>query len=176
MRRRRSASALAAAGTTALLYAPFVLAAPGDFADDVIGFGGIQGLQRLPFPPDPPGDPTRRSRWLFPASCWPPRPLGAARAAPGRSRSPRCPAGLAYLLARTDEFHLVPLAAVLAPALAVAAAGARRGTPGAGGARPGSSVLGIALALIALHGLERQAGRVLHPPALAAVPGASGTG
>ena len=34
----------------------------------------------------------------------------------------------------------------------------------------------IALSLIALHGLDRQAGQILHPPAMAAVPGAAGDG
>ena len=60
--------------------------------------------------------------------------------------------GLAYLLARTDEFHLVPLAAVLAIALAAAAA------------REGRMVLKVALgaglALIVVHGLDRQLGKL----------------
>jgi len=60
--------------------------------------------------------------------------------------------GLVYLLARTDEFHLVPLAAVLAIALAAAAA------------REGRMVLKVALgaglALIVAHGLDRQLGKL----------------
>jgi hypothetical protein len=89
----------------------------------------------------------------------------------GRARPlalvPLAASGVAYLLARTDEFHLVPLAAVLAPALAVAAArapGVRR------------VLLGVALGLVALHGVERQAGRLLNPGDLARVPGGVGDG
>jgi hypothetical protein len=37
-------------------------------------------------------------------------------------------------------------------------------------------VLGVLLALIAIHGVERQAGRIAHTPALAAVPGGGGDG
>ncbi|MBA2349409.1 MAG: hypothetical protein H0V81_14060, partial [Solirubrobacterales bacterium] len=222
----RPAARLAAiaAGATALFYLPFVLVAPGDFADDVLGFGGIQGLQRLPFPLDPPADPNKAFETLFPAVLIVATGLWALV---GRARplalAPLVLAGVAYLLARTDEFHLVPLAAVLAPALAVAAAGGgrvvvrERGTdsrepPGQGAApsatargsggidrEPGTLspeppevraatrrvtnaggprrvLLGAALALIALHGVERQAGRVLHPPPLAVVPGGVGDG
>ena len=43
----------------------------------------------------------------------------------------------------------------------------------AGGARV---VLGVLLALIAAHGVERQIGRIVHLPALAAVPGGVGDG
>ena len=159
---------LVAAVTTAVLYGPFVLAAPGAFWDDVVGFARIQGLQRLPFPLDPPGDPNKAFEVLFPAG------LVAATVGwvlLGRVRPPALApfvlVGLAYLLARTDEFHLVPLALVLAPALAVAAARA------AGAARV---VLALALGLLALGGVERQLGRLLHPPALAAVPGGAGDG
>ena len=34
----------------------------------------------------------------------------------------------------------------------------------------------VALTLITLHGLDRQAGQILHPPAMAAVPGPAGDG
>ena len=179
--------AAVATATVAVLYLPFILAAPGDFADDVLGFGGIQGLQRLPFPLDPPADPNKAFETLFPAllvaasGLW----LVFGRARP-LALLPLVLAGLAYLLARTDEFHLVPLAAVLAPALAVGAAGGsgvrdrRSGSfsPEPPGRRSllARVLLGVALGLIALHGLERQAGRVLHPPALAPVPGGVGDG
>jgi hypothetical protein len=63
---------------------------------------------------------------------------------------------------RPDEFHLVPLSVVLAVALAIAAAGER--------APAWRAALLVALGLIALHGVERRAGQLLHPPALAAVP------
>jgi hypothetical protein len=60
--------------------------------------------------------------------------------------------GLAYLLARTDEFHLLPVAAILALALA------------AGGARESrlawKIALGTGLAIIVLHGMDRQLGKV----------------
>jgi hypothetical protein len=60
--------------------------------------------------------------------------------------------GLLYLLARTDEFHLVPLAAVMAVALA------------AGGAQESRTawkvVLGAGVAVIVLHGADRMLGKV----------------
>ena len=69
--------------------------------------------------------------------------------------------GLVYLLARTDEFHLVPLAAVLAIALAAAAA------------RAGQMVLKVALgaglALIVAHGLDRQLGKLTDATHLAGI-------
>jgi hypothetical protein len=41
---------------------------------------------------------------------------------------------------------------------------------------PRRGALAALLALIAIHGLERQAGRIVHLPALAAVPGGAGDG
>ena len=85
-------------------------------------------------------------------------------AAPPRWALPALPllaVGLAYLLGRPDEFHLVPLSLLLA-VLAAAA-----------GAEPRKALqigLIVALALIAFHGLERRWGQLVHPPALAAVP------
>jgi len=76
--------------------------------------------------------------------------------------------GLGYLVGRTDEFHLVPLAAVLPVMLAGAAAGTRLAAL--------RIALLVALGLIAVHGLERRAGQALHPPALAAVAGPVGDG
>jgi hypothetical protein len=70
-------------------------------------------------------------------------------------------AGVAYLLGRTDEFHLVPLAVVLPVLLATVAA-----WQGHAAVR---AALGAVLALVALYGLDRQAGQLLHPPALAAL-------
>jgi hypothetical protein len=84
------------------------------------------------------------------------------------SVAPLAVVGLGYLLGRTDEFHLVPLAAVLPIMLAWAAAAARVLTL--------RLALLLALALIAIHGVERRAGQALHPPALAAVPGPAGSG
>ncbi|MEO9200621.1 MAG: hypothetical protein ABI206_17885, partial [Antricoccus sp.] len=76
--------------------------------------------------------------------------------------------GLGYLLGRTDEFHLVPLAVILPIMLAWAGSAVRLVAV--------RVVVGLALALIAVHGLERRAGQALHPPALAAVPGPAGDG
>ena len=78
------------------------------------------------------------------SSCSPPRSGqrgrcggGPARRARGRSR--RCsPSVVAYLLARADEFHLLPLSAALAAALALAAAAER--------ATAARAVLAVALA------------------------------
>jgi hypothetical protein len=88
----------------------------------------------------------------------------------GRRRwalAPLAVVGLGYLLARADVFHLVPLSVALAVMLACSAA-----------ARTGAArvVLGVLLALIAAHGVERQIGRIVHKPALAAVPGGVGDG
>src|SRR5207248_3652760 len=85
----------------------------------------------------------------------------AAWLALGRRRwalAPLALIGLGYLLARTDEFHLVPLSVALAIMLACAAA-----------ARGGAArvVLAAVLLLIAAHGVERQIGRIVHRPALA---------
>ncbi len=145
-----------------------MLADPAAFADDVIGSAAVQDLQRLPFPLDPPADPNKAFELLFPALLLAAVVAWAllARAQPP-AFAPFVLVGVAYLLARTDEFHLVPLAAVLAPALALGAAraaGARR------------AALAGALGLLDLHGVERQAGRLLHPPALAAVPVGVGDG
>ena len=79
------------------------------------------------------------------------------------SLAPLALVGLGYLLGRTDEFHLVPLAAVLPVMLAWAASAARP--------RPLRVALLLMLALIAVHGVERRVGQLRHPPALAAVPG-----
>ncbi len=84
------------------------------------------------------------------------------------SLAPLAFVGLGYLLGRTDEFHLVPLAAVVPVMLAGAAATAR--------ARPLAAALLLMLGLIAVHGAERRAGQLLHTPALAAVPGPAGDG
>jgi hypothetical protein len=84
------------------------------------------------------------------------------------SLAPLVLVGLGYLLGRADEFHLVPLAAVLPVMLAWAATATRPA--------PLRIALLAMLALIAAHGVERRAGQLLHPPALAAVPGPVGNG
>ena len=92
-----------------------------------------------------------------------------ARIDPGSlSLVPLALVGLAYLIGRTDVFHLIPLAAVLPIMLAQAAAATRIAAV--------RIALLCALGLIVLYGLDRRAGQLLHPPSLAAVPGPAGDG
>ncbi len=169
---RRAAVAFGAVALAG--YMPFLLAAGGDFVDQTVGFTRIQGLQRLPFPLDLGAawpDPNKLLEAAFPAllvagavgiGVW---LLWRGRSAPRVAWAlvPLMVGGVAYLLARTDEFHLVPLA-VLVPVIG-ALAGAR---DGARGVRLGAAAL---LVVVAAHGIERQAGRLLHPADLVALPG-----
>jgi hypothetical protein len=196
-RGRRVRAAAAAAATALLALAPFLFVAPGAMLDDLFGFYGIQSLQRLPFPLGYSGPirPSKLIEFYMPlilvtgTALWTVSIAARARTARhtrvtvhsgiGARARPTYPdaatlslaplafVSLAYLLGRTDEFHLIPLAIVLAVLLGIAAATAR------GALRV---ALLVALALIALHGLERQAGQLLHPPALADVPGPAGDG
>jgi hypothetical protein len=166
--RSGAARVAAAAGAVAVVaLAPFVIVAGGSMADQVIGFASLQHLQRLPFPLDYDGgfDLNKLLEFYLPAILVAGSALWAAWALARRdgfALAALVAVGLAYLLARTDEFHLVPLSVVLAAALAIAAGREPRALPRA--------ALGAALALIAVHGLERRAGQALHPPALAAIP------
>ena len=172
----RGAAVRAAAGAAvvaALLLVPFVVAAPRPFWEQTLGFAlGEQGLQRLPLPGAWEGgfEPNNllqfytpyvllagMALWVVvavlrraPLSLWSPVPLAAA--------------GVAYLLARADVFHLVPLAAVLPILLGTAAARER----GAGRA-PFAAVLVAVLDLIALQGLDRKRIALLDSPPLAAI-------
>jgi hypothetical protein len=95
--------------------------------------------------------------------------LRARQPGPGLwSLAPLAVVGLGYLLGRADEFHLVPLAAVLPVMLAWAAADAQLLWL--------RLLLLLGLLLITVHGVERRAGQALHPPALASVPGPAGDG
>jgi hypothetical protein len=197
--RARAAAVAIPCGLVTL--APFFAAAPGAMVHDTIGFYAIQSLQRLPFPLDFKGPlrPSKLIEFYIPLilvvslALW---ALAMAVAVAVRSRTAHASAalrggiaaqararppdpgawslaplalvGLGYLLGRTDEFHLVPLAAVLPVMLAWAAAAARP--------RALAIALPAMLALIAVHGVERRAGQLLHPPALAAVPGPAGDG
>ena len=153
----------AAAVTAALGWLPFFIAAPGDLLDQTVGFLGIQGQQRLPFPLDADtADPNKLLELYLPLILV----IGCALWLVRRSALALAPialVGLLYLLGRTDEFHLIPLAAVL-PVMLVACA-----------ARERIVVLRVAavviVALIALHGLERKAGQLRHMPDLAKVDG-----
>ena len=152
----------AAAGATALvLVGPFVaLGGPGTFWDDTIGFAfNVQPLQRLPLPGayHHPFDVNKVFEFYFPyvllagAALW----LGSALRdrPPPRAWAPvpYAAVGVAYLVGRADEFHLIPLAAVLPILLATAAERERRARHAALGA-----ALIVALALVALHGLDRK--------------------
>ncbi|UTI62483.1 hypothetical protein NBH00_14040 [Paraconexibacter antarcticus] len=161
---------IGAAAVFGLGWLPFVVAAPGDVAGQVVGFLGKQSDQRLPFPP-PYHDGLDPNKLLeghiavilvAAAVLW-----AALRRGPAWLLVPLL-ASVGYLLARADEFHLVPLGVLVAVGLGVAGARA----PG----RAGSLVAAALLALIALHGLDRQAGRWRHPGPLAAVPGPAGDG
>jgi hypothetical protein len=194
---KRHRTLLSAVLVAVACFAPFVIAAPGAIAHDLFGFYGIQNLQRLPFPLgfDGPLRPSKLIEFYMPAilvtsfAVWA-AALGVRAAAAARSRAalragigttprpsqpgaralelaPLAVVGLTYLFGRTDEFHLIPLSVVLAVMLAAEAALAR------GALRV---VLIVALTVITLHGLDRQAGQILHPPAMAAVPGPAGDG
>jgi hypothetical protein len=159
--------AVAAAVVAAVTLGPFVLALGGDMLPQTVGFVDEQRLQRLPFPLHPHVglDPNKLLEFWMPlilvAACFAWLLLGRVRWA----LAPLAFVGLGYLLARADEFHLVPLSVALAVMLACAAA-----------ARAGAAriVLGALLALIAAHGVERQVGRIVHLPSLASVPGGTG--
>ncbi|MTD42884.1 hypothetical protein GKE82_00830 [Conexibacter sp. W3-3-2] len=172
--------ALPAAGAVAAMgVLPFALLAPAELADQTVGFLGIQDLQRLPFPfpvADAFPDPNKLLEAAYPAllvaatagaAAW----FAARRGGAGREAwalAPLVAGGLAYLLARTDEFHLLGLALALAALAGVVGARSdRRGVRGA--------CLAVC-ALVALHGAERQAGRLLHPGDLVALPGPAADG
>lgn len=172
-----AARALVAAVVTAvLLYLPFLVAAPGDLLDQIVGFVGIQDLQRLPFPLDytGPADPDKLLEFYGPAilmaglAVWVVSALARRPSLEEWALAPLAAVGGLYLLARTDEFHLAPLAVVLAPMLAIAAAELAHRGP--------RIALAVALALVVAQSLERQLALVVHPtgdraPALAAADG-----
>jgi hypothetical protein len=169
---RRSARPLAPAALVAVLcLAPFAVVAPGDMAGQILRFASVQGLQRLPLVPSLAvgGDANKLLELLFPLLLVLATAVWIAWAAwrrpeiPALALAPLIAVGVAYLLGRTDEFHVLPLSAVLAVALALGAA--REPVTAA------KSALAIALAVIAVHGLDRRAGELRHPPRLAAIPG-----
>jgi hypothetical protein len=165
--------AIGAGAVAVLALAPFAIVAGGAMADQVLGFASIQDLQRLPFPLHYDGgfDLNKLLEFYLPAILVAGSALWAAWALvrrEGLALAPLIAVGVAYLLARTDEFHLVPLSVVLAIALACAAGREMLALPRA--------MLAVALALVAAHGLERRAGQALHPPALAAIPAAAADG
>ena len=160
----------AAAATAVLLMAPFALAAPGDFWDQTVGFAlDEQSLQRLPLPGAYDGafEPNKILSFYLPyvlmggLALW--LVIAAATRAPARlwAAFPLALAGLGYLLARADEFHLVPLAAVLPVLLAGEAA-----RQWLAGRRPVGLALALPLVLVAVHGLDRNRIELVSGPPL----------
>ncbi len=192
--RWRALAAGAAAAVVPML--PFVIVAPGALWHDNVGFLSIQSLQRLPFPLSYSGSlkPNKLLEFYVPLILVIGCAVWAVRSVPAPSRwalalLPLMLVSLAYLLGRTDEFHLVPLAAVLPVALAAPAPDAGSSSYGRTTRSPGSragasSALGRAAALaalavtalIALSGLDRQSELLIHPLDGAAVPGPAADG
>ena len=172
---RRAASLVAAAAAlvAAPLLAPLAAVAPGPFWEQTLGFAfDEQRLQRLPLPGAYEGglEPSKLLRHYFPYVLLGGAALWALVAARGRAPlriwapAPLALAGVAYLLARADDFHLIPLAAVLPVLLASAAGHERRARRAVS-----SLVLTAFLVLIALHGLDRKRIEAFHQPPLAAL-------
>jgi hypothetical protein len=164
-RRRWWALPVAAATLLAGLL-PFLVVAPGDLLSQTFGFVDEQRLQRLALQLAPhTTDPNKVLERLFPALLVAGVVVWAVLAARRRGHAlawvPLVLVGLGYLLARPDEFHLVPLGAFLAVAVALAAARERLTALRVAGA--------AVLAVIVVHGLDRQAGRVRHTGPQAAV-------
>jgi hypothetical protein len=171
----RSARPLApAAVVAAVLTAPFASVAGGEMARQILAFATIQGLQRLPLVPALEADPNKLLELLFPLLLVIAVTVWAAWLAWRRpdlravALAPLVAVGLAYLLARADTAHLLPLSAALAVALAISAAREP--------AIAARATLALALAVIAAHGLDRRAGQALHPPAQRPVPSAIADG
>jgi hypothetical protein len=172
-RRAAVRAAVAAALVGGLLLAPFVVAAPGAFWDQTLGFAfNQQSLQRLPLPGAYHGSlgPNRLLEFYFPyvllagTALW--TVVAARRRAPlgAWAPVPLAAAGVGYLLARADEFHYIPLAAVLPILLATAAARERRA-----GRRASTLVLVAIVAAIALYGLDRKRMQIFDSPPLATI-------
>jgi hypothetical protein len=164
-------AAAVGAGVAVVGLAPFAIAAGGDMWHDVVGFLGKQDLQRLPFPVAPhTTDPNKVLERLIFLILVVGAGAAAAWSAWRRRLDPLLPlalVGLLYLLGRTDVYHLVPLSVALAILLARAAAQETS---------PVRWALVALLALVALHGLDRRADDLLHPPAAADVPGGAADG
>ena len=171
---RRSVAAARAALTgvavALVLMAPVVIAAPGDFWDQTIGFAlDEQGLQRLPLPGAWDGgfEPNKILEHYYPYVLLAGAALWLAAAVRGRlpvrlwAAAPLAAAGVLYLLARADVYHLVPLAAVL-PVLLATAAARERSTAWV-------VALVLTLGLIAVQGLDLKRIQVLDPPPLATI-------
>ena len=163
-------AALAGTAVAVVLMAPVVIAAPGDFWDQTIGFAlDEQGLQRLPLPGGWDGgfEPNKILEHYYPyvllaaAALWLIAALRGRLSARLWAAAPLAAAGVLYLLARADVYHLVPLAAVLPVLLATAAASERNSA--------WAVALMLALGLIAIQGLDLKRIQLLDPPPLATI-------
>lgn len=162
-------AAVVGVGVAVVLMAPVVIPAPGDFWDQTIGFAlDEQGLQRLPLPDAWDGgfEPNKILQHYYPyvllagAALW--LVVALRDRLPLRlwAAAPLAAAGVVYLLARADVYHLVPLAAVLPVMLATAASERRT---------PWAVALVLVLGLIAIQGLDRKRIQLLDPPPLATI-------
>jgi hypothetical protein len=163
-------AALTGTGVALVLMASLVIAAPGDFWDQTIGFAlDEQGLQRLPLPGAWDGgfEPNKILEHYYPYVLLAAAALWLVAAVRGRlparlwAAAPLAAAGVLYLLARADVYHLVPLAAVL-PVLLATAAASERNTAWV-------VALVLALGLIAVQGLDLKRIQLLDPPPLATI-------
>jgi hypothetical protein len=164
----RRLAAAAGAATAVVLLAPFAIAGGSAFWDETIGFALTdQSLQRLPLPGDPPEglDANKLLEHFFPyvllggCALWALVAIRRRTPLTGLALLPLALAGVLYLLGRVDEFHLIPLAAVLPVQLAAGAQGELDA-----GRRGWAVALAVPLGLIALHGLDRKAVELLNPP------------
>jgi hypothetical protein len=169
-RRGAGRATLSGVAVACVLMAPVVLAAPSDFWDQTIGFAlDQQGLQRLPLPGVWHGgfEPNKILEHYYPYVLLAGVALWLVVALRGRlparlwAAAPLAGAGVVYLLARADVFHLVPLAAVLPVLLATAAASERRPA--------WTAALVIVLGLIAFQGLDLKRVQLFDPPPLATI-------
>jgi hypothetical protein len=160
----------AAAAVAVVLLAPVVLAAPREAWEQTLGFAlDEQGLQRLPLPGAYHGSlqPNKVLDHYFPdvllggALLWAILALRERIGLRGWAAAPLALAGAAYLLARADEFHFIPLAAILPVLLAVVAARAR-----SAGHTLAFGAACVVLVLVALHGLDEKRIQALSPPPL----------
>lgn len=166
------------AGVALALYSPFLIElGPGSLYDALAGDSLRDGDHwRLPFP----------LRFEEPLRLWPPATLAedakdalgfyvpllmvaglvvaAAGLAPGLRGRPRAAAllgfaagCLAYLLSRTDEFHVTPLLVTLAALLPVVAAGS------SGARRALRPVAAVTLGLLLLHGAANRVSALVLP-------------
>ena len=169
-RRAALRAAGAAAVVAVVLLAPVVLADPRDAWDQTLGFAlDEQGLQRLPLPSLDPGSlqPNKVLEHYFPylllagAALW--AALAVRSRAPLRdwAPGPLLLSGVGYLLARADEFHYIPLAAVLPVLLVIVAARER-----AAGRTATFAVACGVVAVMALHFLDEKRIQALSPPPL----------